>query len=222
MENSNQDPQDQPHRTAASQKPNGASGEAAVADAEDPDERQRRALGLGKNKKRPDAEPATEPAAPNEAELAQAKAELASLQDKFMRQAAEFQNYKRRTAQEKSTLVEYGKSLVVQHMLEVIDDFSRSKEAAEKLEGQENPEVAYQALKQGVDLVYEKFMNELTRLGVEPIEAVGRPFDEQEHEAIMQQPAPEGTETGVVLHEVQKGYRMGDRVLRHSKVIVSA
>ena len=144
------------------------------------------------------------------------------VQDKLVRQAAEFQNFKRRTAQEKSTLVEHGKSLVLQNLLEVIDDFSRSKEAAEKLEGQEDPEAAYQALKQGVDLVYEKFMRELGRLGVEPIEAAGRPFDEKEHEAVMQQPAPEGAGTGVVLQEVQKGYRMGDRVLRHSKVIVSA
>ena len=225
MENRNPNPQDDPtRRTAAPRQPDGAS-EAAVA--EDPDERQRRALGLGKSKPRPSAETSAEPAAapapaPNEAELAQAKEELASLQDKLVRQAAEFQNFRRRTAQEKSTLVEYGKSLVLQNMLDAIDDVGRSKEAAEKLEGQEDAEAAYRALKKGVDLVYEKFMSELARLDVQPIEAVGRPFDEKEHEAIMQQPAPEGMGTDVVLQEVQKGYRMGDRVLRHSKVIVSA
>ena len=189
----------------------------ALAEAEDPDERQKRALGLGQSRPRTSLKEDSD----SGEELEQVKSELASVEDKLKRQVAEFQNYKKRTAQEKSQLVEYGKSLVVQNLLEVIDDFDRSRKAAETLEHQENPAAAYEAFKQGVDLVYNKFMGELTRLGVEPIVAVGQPFDEKEHEALMQQPAPEGTGSGVVLHEAQKGYRMGDRVLRHSRVVVS-
>ena len=80
----------------------------------------------------------------------------------------------------------------------------------------------FEKLKEGVELVYEKFKSELGRLGVEPIEAIGHPFNENEHEALMQQPAPEDTAPGTVIDEIQKGYRMGERVLRHSRVVVAA
>ncbi|MGI9174936.1 MAG: nucleotide exchange factor GrpE [Rhodothermales bacterium] len=204
------------HNGDAQTSPNESADGPALVEAEDPDERQKRALGLGQTRPRTSSKEASGE------ELEQMKSELASVEDKLKRQVAEFQNYKKRTTQEKSQLVEYGKSLVVQNLLEVIDDFDRSRKAAETLEQQDNPAAAYEAFKQGVDLVYNKFMDELTRLGVEPIVAVGQPFDEKEHEALMQQPAPEGTGSGVVLHEAQKGYRMGDRVLRHSRVVVSA
>lgn len=157
-----------------------------------------------------------------EDEVAGLRAELESAQDRFLRQAAEFQNYRRRTEQEKAGLVEFGKRTVVGQLLDVWDDFSRSLEAAEEAEEGAPTEGAFEALKQGVDLVYRKFTQEMERLGVEPIEAEGQPFDENLHDAMMQQPAPEGTPPGVVLREVQRGYRMGDYVLRHSKVIVSA
>lgn len=151
-------------------------------------------------------------------EVDEIQAELEHTKEQLLRKAAEFQNYRRRTEQEKTGLVDFGKGLVVQQLLDVVDDFERSLEAAGQAE---EPGPAFGALKQGVEMVYRKLMDELSRLGVTPIEAVGRPFDENEHEAMMQQPAPEGTEPGTVLQELQKGYRMGDRVLRHSKVIVA-
>lgn len=151
------------------------------------------------------------------------KTELKETKDRLLRQVAEFQNYRRRTEQEKTMLFESGKAKVVQQMLEILDDFTRSVEAANQLEEQEDQQQdGFVQLKEGVVLVFEKFQNELSRLGVEPIEAKGRPFNEQEHEALMQQPAPEDTEPGTVLEEIQKGYRMGDRVLRHSRVVVAA
>ena len=152
------------------------------------------------------------------------KSELKETKDRLLRQVAEFQNYKRRTEQEKTMLFESGKAKVVQQMLEIMDDFTRSVEAANQLAEQEedSSQDKFEQLKQGVDLVFEKFKNELSRLGVEPIEAKGQPFNEQEHEALMQQPAPEDTEPGTVLEEIQKGYRMGDRVLRHTRVVVAA
>jgi molecular chaperone GrpE len=167
-------------------------------------------------------DPAAEALVEQPAQIDQLQAELKVKQDQLLRQAAEFQNYRRRTEQEKTRLIEYGRSQVVQQLLDVVDDFRRSLEAADQAAAQQENGVAYQALREGVDLVFRKLMDELGRLGVAPIDAVGHPFSEQEHEAVMQQPAPEGTPPGIVLHEVQKGYRMGDRVLRHSKVVVSA
>lgn len=168
--------------------------------------------------------PAADDPAPGEANAAAVEtmqSELAREQDRRLRIAAEYQNYRRRTEQEKSGLLELGKSLVVQQLLDVVDDLERSLAAAEEAaESDRGP--AYDALKEGVDLVYRKFMDEMKRLGVEPIEAEGQPFNEHEHEAMLQQPAPDGTEPGTVLQEFQRGYRMGDRVLRHARVIVAA
>lgn len=156
-------------------------------------------------------------------EVESLKSELESTREQLLRKVAEFQNYRRRTEQEKAGLVAFGQSQVIQQLLDVLDDFERSLGAAEQLEQQASqPSPAYETLRQGVEMIYRKFVNELKRLGVEPIEAVGKPFSEREHEAMMQRPAPEGTPAGIVLDELQKGYRMGDRVLRHSKVVVSS
>ena len=149
--------------------------------------------------------------------------EVASMRDRLLRQTAEFQNYRRRVEQERQADVKFGQSLVLQQLLDVYDDLRRSIEAAEDAVQDENvdTESALRKLLDGVELVFKKFSDELQRFGIEPIEAVGAEFNEYEHEAMMAQPAPEGTAPGVVLAEIQKGYRMGDRVLRHSKVVVS-
>ena len=150
-------------------------------------------------------------------------AELTKVTDQLKRQAAEFQTYRRRTEPEKAQSVALGKSLVISSLLDIIDDFERSLEATHKAEKDVEGELSatYVSLKSGVDLIYQKLQGELGRLGVEAIEAEGTPFDEDLHEAMMQQPAPEGQESGMVLTEIQRGYRMGDRVLRHARVIVS-
>jgi len=156
-------------------------------------------------------------------EIENLKDELSQSTDQLKRQAAEFQNYRRRTDKEKSQAVALGKSIVIQHLLELADDFERSLEATEKAEADVEGELssAYQSLKSGVELVQQKLVGDLVKLGVTPIEAIGKPFNEDEHEAMMQQPAAEGEEVGIVLNEIQRGYRMGDRVLRHARVIVS-
>lgn len=155
-------------------------------------------------------------------EIESLRQELESSQEQLLRNAAEFQNYRRRTEQEKAQLVGFGKTLVIQQFLDIVDDFQRSLEAAEQVERNDSESgSAYRALKEGVDLVYRKFVDGLTKLGVQPIEAVGRPFDENEHEAMMQQPDTDAA-PGTVIEELQKGYRMGDRILRHAKVIVAA
>lgn len=149
-------------------------------------------------------------------EVERLRQELARAEDQLLRKAAEFQNYRRRTEEEKLQLVQIGKSSVVEQLLDVVDDFARSVEAS-RSEG-----ATVESIAQGIEMVYEKLMGELKRIGVTPIEAVGRPFDENEHDALMRQPAPEGVEPGTVLEEIQRGYRMDDRVLRHSRVVVAS
>lgn len=157
-------------------------------------------------------------------EIEKLKEELDQVTDQWKRQAAEFQNYRRRTEQEKEQMVSFGKSMVIQQILDVLDDFQRSLEATAQteIEAGSNGTTAYESLKSGVELVYHKLLDELKKLNVEPIEAVGQVFNEELHEAVMQQPASDGNPPGVVLAEIQKGWRMGDRVLRHSKVVVSS
>lgn len=157
-----------------------------------------------------------------QAEVNRLKNELDETRDRLLRQAAEFQNYRKRTAQERDTLVDLGKVFVIERMLEVKDDLDRTVSAVGDADRYEDLSAAHQALKQGVELVHRKLTDELSRLNVEPIEAEGQPFDENLHDAMMRQPAPEGTAPNTVLTEIQKGYRMGERVLRHSKVVVAS
>lgn len=156
-----------------------------------------------------------------EEQIAALEGELEELNDRLLRQAAEFQNFRRRMQRENQKFYRSGKKDVILPLLEVLDDFERSLEAAEQLQEQEDVEAAYDSLKSGVEMVFQKFLDALKGVGVEPIEAEGAPFDENEHEAMMQQPAPDDVEEGTVLQELRRGYRLDDQVLRHSRVIVA-
>lgn len=193
-----------------------------------------------------DAPPTSNDAAPSDAEQAQAsesaeaageetdgdptpeeqiealKAEQEELNDRLLRQAAEFQNFRRRMQREKKKFHRTGKKEVILPMLDVLDDFQRSIEAAEQLQEQEDLAAAYESLKSGVEMVFDKFIAELEGVGVEAIEAEGEPFNEEVHEAMMQQPAPDDVDEGTVLKEIRRGYRLDDQVLRHSRVIVAS
>ncbi len=149
------------------------------------------------------------------------QAEVEALRDQLLRTAAEFQNYRRRTANERSSALEYGKAEVISRFLDVFDDLRRSMEAVENPADEEDPRAPLESIRRGVSLVVDKFASELKKLGVEPIEAEGSVFDENLHDALLRQPPPEGVQPGTILSEVQRGYRLGDRVLRHSKVIVA-
>lgn len=158
-----------------------------------------------------------------EADLERLRAERDEAQEKLLRQAAEFQNYKRRQQRERAQLIDVGQGQVILPMLEVLDDLERSLQAADEFEAEaETTGSAFSSLREGVQQVRQKFLDELKRLGVEPIEAEGQSFDEQLHEAMMQQPAPDDANPGTVLQEIRTGYRMGERILRHSQVIVAA
>jgi len=149
------------------------------------------------------------------------RTEADELRDQLLRRAAEFQNYRRRTEADRAEAEQRGRADVLLPVLDVYDDLRRSLDAARRVAHQDTSSASFDALSQGVDLVYRKFEGILDRLGVAAIATAGVPFDVDEHEAVLQQPAPDGSPSGTVLAEVQPGYRLGDRVLRHARVIVA-
>lgn len=134
------------------------------------------------------------------------------LRDQLLRKVAEFENYKRRTENESANFVKYAGEVVITKLLPVYDDLTRSLEHADS----KNSE----SLKKGIELVYEKFSRILKEIGVERIEAKGKEFDVDYHEALMQREA-EGVPPHTVIEEIEPGYMYKDKVIRHSKVIVS-
>jgi len=148
--------------------------------------------------------------------------EVKELQEQVLRRAAEFQNYRRRTESELAHTARRGREEVILALLDVFDDMRRSLGAAEQAAKVEETGPAFNVLNDGVQLVFKKFTDALVSLGVEPVQSVGQPFDEALHDAMMQQPAPDPeTPSGTVLAEIQPGYRMGDRILRHAQVVVA-
>ncbi len=143
------------------------------------------------------------------------------LQDRLLRVTAEYDNYRRRSVSDREDAVRRGRLGVLLPVLEVYDDLRRSLDASRRAAKQDAGSASFDALSQGIELVYQKFADALDKIGVETIEAVGKPFDEEEHEAMMQQAATDDAESGTVLAEIQPGYRLNDRVIRHARVIVA-
>lgn len=148
-----------------------------------------------------------------ELKIAALEKEIENLKDRFLRKAAEFENYKRRTENDQLNLIKYSAFSFILKLIPVMDDFERSLEHIEEAKDIE-------ALKTGLKLVYEKLNKALDAEGVKKIDAVGKPFDVNFHEAIMQR-KDDSVEPHTVLDEVEKGYLYKDKVIRHSKVIVS-
>ena len=142
----------------------------------------------------------------------QLAAEVAAWKDKFLRLQAEFDNYRKRTLREKMELVETGGKDVLLAMLPVRDDMQRAVAAMEKTDDVES-------VRQGVQLIAQKFTEALKQRGVTEIEVIGQPFDEEVAEAVARFAAGE-EQKGKVIDCVQTGYRLGERVLRFAKVVV--
>lgn len=134
--------------------------------------------------------------------------------EKFMRKMAEFDNYKRRTDQEMQSVLKYGGEKIVTKLLPVIDDFERSLQHITDASD-------VKTLQQGVQLIYEKFVKFLNDQEIKKVEAVGKPFDVQFHDALYQQPS-DTYAPNTVIQEVQAGYIYKERVIRHAQVIVAA
>lgn len=136
------------------------------------------------------------------------------LNDSYLRLNAEFDNYRKRTLKEKAELLKSGSERVLVDVISVVDDFERALENISKSEDVE-------AVKEGVELIYSKFKNFLTKHGVKEIDAVGQPFDTDRHEAITTIPAQSEGDKDKIVDCVQKGYTLDDKVIRYPKVIVA-
>jgi molecular chaperone GrpE len=140
--------------------------------------------------------------------------ELADWKDRCLRQAAEMENLRHRTRREAEDARRFANERLVTELLPVVDNFARALEAAEHTD---NPE----ALKTGVEQIHRLMSDILARSGLTRIQAVGEAFDPNQHEAILQVPAAEDQESGVVVEELRPGYRLNERVVRPSLVKVS-
>jgi len=140
--------------------------------------------------------------------------EAATESDRFLRLAAEFDNYKKRTAREFEDIIKRANVRLLRELVDIVDNFERAMSA-------DAEDHSHKAYRQGVELIYNQLSALLTKEGITPIEAVGKPFDPHYHEAVMQSASDEYDE-GTVMQEIQKGYCIGDKVLRHSRVIVSS
>jgi molecular chaperone GrpE len=145
--------------------------------------------------------------------LEQARAEAAANHDLYVRKTAEFENYRRRRDREFEELIRTSNGELISQLLPVLENLERALNHSESGEG-------FEAYRKGVEMIVNQFKEVLRRQGLEPIESVGQPFDPNLHEALLQAPSQD-YEPGLVCEEVERGYRLGDRVIRHAKVAVS-
>lgn len=148
-------------------------------------------------------------------ELDKAKAEAKEAGDKYLRLYAEFDNYKRRTSKERIELLQTAGKDVIVSLLPVIDDFERALKSMETA-------IDVQAVKEGINLVNNKFKNILQQKGLKEMNAKGETFDADVHEAITNIPAATDDLKGKVIDEVEKGYFLNDKVIRFAKVVVGS
>ena len=148
-----------------------------------------------------------------EKELETAQETIEEQKDKYLRLSAEFDNYRKRTMKEKAELILNGGEKSLSSILPVVDDFERAIKTMETA-------TDVQAVKEGVELIYNKFMATLAQNGVKVIETKDQPLNTDYHEAIAVIPAPSEAQKGKILDCVQTGYTLNDKVLRHTKVVV--
>lgn len=148
-----------------------------------------------------------------EKELETAQETIEEQKYKYLRLSAEFDNYRKRTMKEKAELILNGGEKSLSSILPVVDDFERAIKTMETA-------TDVQAVKEGVELIYNKFMATLAQNGVKVIETKDQPLNTDYHEAIAVIPAPSEAQKGKILDCVQTGYTLNDKVLRHAKVVV--
>ena len=146
--------------------------------------------------------------------LAEAQQMVNEEKDRYLRLAAEFDNYRKRTLKEKAELIKNGGEKTLTAILPVLDDFER---ALKNMEATEET----RAMKEGVELIFNKFNKVLEQEGLQKIETEGQAFDVDFHEAIALIPAPSEDLKGKILDCVQTGYKLNDKVIRHAKVAVA-
>ena len=148
------------------------------------------------------------------AALSEAEAKYNDLHDKYLRQMAEFENYRKRTLKEKSELILNGSAHLMTAVLPILDDMDRALDAMSKTDDADS-------VREGFTLIANKFRSTLEQNGLRKIETVGKAFDTDFHEAIALMPATDELPKGTVIDCVQTGYTLNEKVLRHSKVVVA-
>ncbi len=145
--------------------------------------------------------------------LAEAEKQAEMYKDLMYRKAAEFENYRKRAESESASIVKFANESLISELLPVLDDFERSIKAAKTSKD-------FDSLYRGIELIYQKLVKNLEKRGVKSFETVGKEFDVAFHDALLQIPR-EDVAPHTVLEEVEKGYTLHDKVIRHAKVIVS-
>jgi molecular chaperone GrpE len=148
----------------------------------------------------------------SEDEMEKLQSEIAELKDKYLRQVAEFENFRRRTAKERIEMIQTAGKEVITSLLDVLDDCDR---AEKQLQASDDT-----LLKEGIQLVFNKFRNTMQSKGVKPMQTIGTDFNPDQHEAITEIPAPTEAMKGKVIDEVMKGYFLNDKIIRFAKVVV--
>ncbi len=138
---------------------------------------------------------------------------LVEANDKYLRLYADFENFRKRANKEKLDLLKFAGEDVYKQLIPVMDDFDRAMKASEKA-------ADTKTIKEGVQLIYNKFKTMLTQSGVAEMNATGKVFDPELHDAVTNIPAPKEDMKGKVVEEVEKGYWLNGKVLRHAKVVV--
>lgn len=135
------------------------------------------------------------------------------LNDKYLRLAAEFENFKRRNVKERIELIRTAGQDVISSLLPVLDDFRRALKQMEQAKDVE-------AVREGVNLIFTKLNSTLELRGLKEMESIGKPFDPELHDATAEVPAPDADMSGKIMDEIEKGYYLSDKIIRHAKVIV--
>jgi molecular chaperone GrpE len=146
-------------------------------------------------------------------ELEKKDLEIQALNDKYLRLYSEFDNFRRRTQKEKLDLYETAGEEIFKSFLPVMDDFERAKKSMDESQD-------YKVLKEGVDLIYNKLKSIFKANGAEAMDSMGEAFDSEIHEAVTQIPAPNKKMKGKVVDEIEKGYKLKNKVIRFAKVVV--
>lgn len=136
------------------------------------------------------------------------------LNDSYLRLNAEFDNFRKRTSKEKAELLKMGSERVLLDIISIVDDFERAIETISKTDASE-------AVIEGIELIYNKFKNFLTKHGVTEVATIGEQFDVDKHEAVTMIPATKEEDKNKIIDCIQKGYMLGDKVIRFPKVIVA-
>jgi molecular chaperone GrpE len=159
----------------------------------------------------------TDPLAQLQADVNAAKAEVAEWQDRFLRKAAEFENYRKRTEKEKADAMMLAKSSVLMEFLPILDACER---ALKSFSDAHSPSIGLQKYQEGVELLYKQVLDTMSRTGVVRMETEGKPFDPHLHEALSREETLDLDENTVV-RELRRGYLLKDKLLRPAQVIVA-